>query len=184
MTAAFEAFRCYGFRRTSMEDIAAGAGMSRSALYLHFRNKEDIYRSLVARYYDQRSRAMEAALKVGKPVHEALKDALSEKDGQVIEAMLASPHGAELMDTSFTTSSDIAQAGEARFAEILGDWLAKEAEAGRIAQAPEIGSPREVARSFLMAAKGFKQPDTDPETYRAMRDRLAFIFARGLEVSR
>ena len=180
LKAAFEAFRSYGFRRTSMEDIAAGAGMSRSALYLHFRNKEDIFRSLVARYYDENARAMEAALSTSEPVREALTLALAAKDGQTMEAILASPHGAELMDTGFATSTDIAVAGEALFADILDKWLKTEAAAGRIILAPEFGSERDVAVSLLMAAKGLKQPGTESENYRAMRDRLASIFARGL----
>lgn len=181
LRAAFTAFRSYGFRRTSMEDIAAGAGMSRSALYLHFRNKEDIFRSLVASYYDTNAQAMAAALTPGIPIGVALTAALSEKDGQIMEEILASSHGAELMDTSFETSSDISQAGETRFAQILGDWLAAEAETGQIVLAPEFGSAQDVAVSILMAAKGLKQPGTDPEVYREMRDRLASIYARGLQ---
>ena len=181
--AAFEAFRSYGFRRTSMEDIAAGAGMSRSALYLHFRNKEDIFRSLVAWYYDENARAMAEALPAGKPVREALTDALAEKDGQIMEAILASPHGAELMDTGFATSSDIAQAGEARFAQILGDWLAVESEADRISLSNEFGSALDIAVTFLQASKGLKQPEHDSATFRTMRDRLALIYSKGLEVA-
>src|SRR5581483_4919217 len=46
LAAAFARFTHYGFRRTSMEDIADEAGVSRAALYLHFRNKEELFRSL------------------------------------------------------------------------------------------------------------------------------------------
>ena len=51
LDAAFHAFATYGYRRTAMDDIARGAGMSRTALYLHYRNKEDIFRSLALRYF-------------------------------------------------------------------------------------------------------------------------------------
>lgn len=61
MMAAFETFRAYGFRRTSMEDIAKAAGMSRAALYLHFRNKEDIQRSMTVAYYDSVASKVEEA---------------------------------------------------------------------------------------------------------------------------
>ena len=53
LTAAWAAFASYGYRKTSMDDIAKGAGMSRPALYMHFKNKEDILRSLVAKYLGQ-----------------------------------------------------------------------------------------------------------------------------------
>ena len=43
--AAFNTFVSYGFKRTTMADIADAAGMSRPALYLLFKNKTDIFRA-------------------------------------------------------------------------------------------------------------------------------------------
>ena len=40
-TAAFTQFSRYGFRRTSMEDIAKEMGISRASLYSYFKNKEE-----------------------------------------------------------------------------------------------------------------------------------------------
>ena len=53
LESAWQAFSAYGFRKTSMDDIARGAGMSRPAVYLHFRNKEAIFTALVEAYYRQ-----------------------------------------------------------------------------------------------------------------------------------
>ena len=47
LAAAVELFRNHGFAGTSMQDIATAAGLSRPALYYHFKNKEEILRSLV-----------------------------------------------------------------------------------------------------------------------------------------
>ena len=47
LKAAFEVFITYGFRKTSMDDIARAAGMSRPGLYQLFANKTDIFRALV-----------------------------------------------------------------------------------------------------------------------------------------
>ena len=41
--AASAVFAQYGFRRTTMNDIAKSAGISRPALYLMFENKEDLF---------------------------------------------------------------------------------------------------------------------------------------------
>ena len=46
--AAYDVFSTYGYRRTSMNDIAQAAGMSRPALYLLFDNKESLFRELAA----------------------------------------------------------------------------------------------------------------------------------------
>ena len=47
MTAAAALFRERGFAATSMQEIADAAGLTRPALYYHFRNKEEILESLV-----------------------------------------------------------------------------------------------------------------------------------------
>ena len=56
--AASEVFSRYGFRRTSMNDIAEAAGISRPALYLMFDNKEDLFRQLAN---DRQTKAIDAA---------------------------------------------------------------------------------------------------------------------------
>ena len=52
LEAAFKTFTRYGFTRTTMDDIATEAGLSRPALYLHFRNKKDIYRAYATKMTD------------------------------------------------------------------------------------------------------------------------------------
>lgn len=51
LKAAFDVFASYGFKRTSMDDIAKAAGVSRPALYQSFANKSDIYRALLNLYF-------------------------------------------------------------------------------------------------------------------------------------
>ena len=53
LDAAYQAFARYGYRRTSMEEIARGTGMSRASLYLQFANKEEIFRALVERVHGE-----------------------------------------------------------------------------------------------------------------------------------
>ena len=72
LEAAFGVFATYGFRRTSMDDIAKAAGMSRSALYLHYRNKEDIFRSLTQRFMEKALRDMAEVLSRDQPPERAL----------------------------------------------------------------------------------------------------------------
>ena len=46
LNAAFNQFSHYSFRKTSMEDIAKAAGISRASIYSYFQNKDDIFRSV------------------------------------------------------------------------------------------------------------------------------------------
>ena len=59
--AASVVFAQYGFRRTTMNDIAKSAGISRPALYLMFENKEALFQGLAAHRLDQ---AIDSALSV------------------------------------------------------------------------------------------------------------------------
>ena len=175
LDAAFRAFATYGYRRTAMDDIARGAGMSRTALYLHYRNKEDIFRSLAVRYFEEALRDMRAALeRRGQSVEEALLAAFVAKDGKFMEAVLTTPHGEELMDAGFSVTGDLAAAGEAQMVAAFAAWLARRG-------VPEgVGTPAEVAQAIMAAVKGLKTSVRSLEDYRAGQARLARLFARAL----
>src|SRR5215472_14480939 len=49
LAAATEAFAAAGFAATSLDDVAAAAGISRAILYRHFDSKPDLYRAILDR---------------------------------------------------------------------------------------------------------------------------------------
>jgi AcrR family transcriptional regulator len=44
--AALRLFARYGYKRTSMDDIAKEAGLAKATLYLHFKGKDDVFRAM------------------------------------------------------------------------------------------------------------------------------------------
>ena len=183
MAAAFEAFRLYGVKRTSMADIASGAGMSRAALYLHYRNKEDIFRSLVTGYYDLATQQVEQVLRQDAPLSESLRNAFLTQAGPVFEALLSSPHGQELLDTKHAHSEDLVIAGEERLAQIYAAWLDRRVGAGDIeAQVIQAvgGDTLSMARTMLSALHGVKTALSGIEEYKVSITRLAHLFGRAL----
>jgi AcrR family transcriptional regulator len=52
LAAALGVFGRYGFRKTSMEDVARAAGISRQGLYLHFASKAALFRAAVGQELD------------------------------------------------------------------------------------------------------------------------------------
>lgn len=52
MEAALTVFLRYGFRKTSMDEVARAAGVSRQGLYLHFPTKEELFRASVRHLLD------------------------------------------------------------------------------------------------------------------------------------
>lgn len=174
LEAAFRVFATYGFRRTSMDDIAKAVGMSRSALYLHYRNKEDIFRSLTQRFLEKALRDIADVLARDQPAEQTLIAAFAAKDGSVMEAILGTPHGAELMDAGTAISCDLVTEAEARIVALLAGWLRQKA-------LPEgIGSPEEIAQTIIAALHGLKSSARDIAGYRAGQARLARLFARAL----
>ncbi|MBW4984554.1 TetR/AcrR family transcriptional regulator; helix-turn-helix transcriptional regulator [Mameliella sp. CS4] len=175
MAAAMAVMCQYGFRRTSMEDIARAAGMSRPALYQHFRNKEDIARRMVDVYFETAAKAVAEVLAEDGPVADLLARAFAAKTGPLLREMLESPHGADLLDLKDSHARDEVAAGTVRLTGVFAAWLAREVQRGRVVLE---GTPEETAALILGALDGIKQPPF--EQFEAQRARLARLLARGL----
>lgn len=174
LDAAFRAFAVYGYRRVSMEDIAQGAGLSRTALYQHFRNKEDIFRSLSARYFAECRAEMARALAVEGPAEAVLQAVFAAKDGKFMEVVLGTPHGRELLDVGHAVASGVALEAEAWMAAELADWMAVRGAAAR------LGDPAAAAGLVIAALKGLKTTSQTLSAYRAGQAMLARLVARAL----
>ncbi|MGP1358553.1 TetR/AcrR family transcriptional regulator [Roseicyclus sp.] len=180
LEAGYGAFLQFGLRRTSMQDIADRAGMSRAALYLHYRNKEDIFHALMEAYFAAAADAVaEALARQGDPV-EALTAAFEAQMGDAAEMMHRSPHADELLSAKHGIARDLMADGYARLARVYGDWLVAGLAAGRIAPEAVGPDPQAAARAMLAALDGLKQAGLDWEDYLEARDRLARMFGRAL----
>ena len=62
LDAAVGVFARYGFRKTSMDEVARAAGVSRQGLYLQFADKEALFRKAVAFKLSRQLRAAALAL--------------------------------------------------------------------------------------------------------------------------
>ena len=111
---AMGVFIRYGFRKTSMDDIATAVGLSRQAIYNRFGNKEALFTAVVdaavTKYYSDARLALEDS---NRPLKERLLEANMCSAGEYIEALRSSPHSHEV----FALVS--AEAGE--LADTLGE---------------------------------------------------------------
>ncbi len=175
LDAGFQTFAAYGYKRTSMDDIARAAGLSRTALYLHFRSKEDIFRSLALRYFDQALLDMETALnRPDQTMEQALYASFVAKDGKFMEAVLSTPHGSELLDAGFAVSLDLALAGEAKMTDLIARWLAAHDVPS------DLGPARALAGTIFAALKGMKSSATSLHDLRQAEIGLARLVARAM----
>jgi AcrR family transcriptional regulator len=180
LAAARQQFTRYGFRRTAMEDIAREAGVSRPALYLHFRNKEELFRSLAASLQESALADAETALKATGGIADRVRAALEAKVARMIEVVHDSPHGAELLDASSRLCGDLAAASEARLQRMLEDAFRAAARAGEVDLRGAGLSAGAAAELIRLAAYGQKVPGGDPADFRRRLARLVRVFFAGL----
>ena len=178
--AAFDAFMKFGVKRTSMADIAEGAEMSRAALYLHFKNKNDILRSLIETYYAQSCADVSEALSAEAAVPDQLKAGFLAQSGESFRALLDSPHGAEFMEAKSSAQQSVAD-GNAALIEVYATWLQRQAEAGRLEFASIDPDARSLAATMMRALEGLKSDAPRYEEYARRRDQMALLFGRALQ---
>lgn len=180
LAAAFTLFGRYGFKRTSMEDIASEADLSRTALYLQFRNKEEIFRELARGLHEEGLSQAAAALEGDGPLAERLVAAVEAKTVRMIEIIHDSPHGSELTDEKNRLCGDLATDSERRFQEMLTRALVQADKRREIDLAFAEMKPAEAAELFAHSLYGLKGPDITIGRYRKRVASLVAVFVRGL----
>ncbi|MFD0735638.1 TetR/AcrR family transcriptional regulator [Planotetraspora mira] len=90
LTAALGLFGRYGFQKTSMEEVAKAAGISRPGLYLLFPNKEQLYRATMQGVMERAQQAMEVSFAdESLGFEERIVTALDALMGQYVETQVA-----------------------------------------------------------------------------------------------
>src|SRR3954451_8835506 len=100
LEAATRVFLRYGFKKTSMDDLARAAGLSRQGLYLHFPTKEVLFGEAVLSLVATLRSAFRAALAdEEREVEERLLDAFEAVNGHAI-GQAGAEHQAELLEAA------------------------------------------------------------------------------------
>ena len=156
LSAAFDVFINYGFRKTSMDDIARAAGMSRPALYQVFRNKTEIFRAASMSILEHIGHAARAAFATDKPFAERLYDSLDRSILDLHRKIDATPHGAELMGVNEEVAGDIEEKWCDQMIEAIAAGISEAEKAEEIALEPLGVDARTVATIVMQTMEGLK----------------------------
>lgn len=156
LEGATKVFLAYGFQRTTMDDIARAAEMSRPALYLVFRNKTDIYRAIAAEMLDETVAQTREGLRGDKPLGERLLSAVADTLIDMIGSIKAAPHGAEILDMKNSLAADIVASWRQRMAELVAATIREEAERTGLDAAGRGLSVEAMADMFLDGLEAMK----------------------------
>ncbi len=166
--AAEGVFFRYGYRKTTMGDIATAAGISRPALYLLFCNKERIFEAVLRRWSAQLLDSIRKEIEDLPEPAAKLRRAFELWTVRPFELMAGSPDARDLMSCGLEFAGETIERNHEAFEALLVAIL--QSFPGR---RPAHGSSAEqVAHLLTVSARGFKGAARDVAELRALLDGL------------
>jgi TetR/AcrR family acrAB operon transcriptional repressor len=172
LDAAMLVFRRHGFRRSSIEQAAEAAGLTRQALYHHFESKEALFRAVIERLYENalatEIAAANAAEKAGGSLADILVAQLTWRLRLAITSLEGSPHIEELFSEHLVQGRDLYQKYAGLYDAQVIATIERVCRNQQLVLAPGITS-RDLSRYVVMAINGTKS------AYPAMQPADAFL---------
>jgi AcrR family transcriptional regulator len=183
LDAARAVFARYGYRRASMADIAAEAGVSRPALYLWFRSKQDVLRSLAEQLRDLALAGAEAGWRPGRGFADNLEATFLGKDLEFFRLLHASEHGAEIMAADEGLTAEISRDLDRRFRALLSVRIRASADAGLISLGDADTTPEALADMLAASLKALMNDAEDEVSFTRGVRQLARIAAAAVRIA-
>jgi len=184
LESALTVFLTYGFKKTSMDDIAQQAGVSRPALYQLFKNKTDIFRALS---YDLMQNALvqaKNAFDVPGTPREQLFNAIDSSIMEMHRFCDQSVHGAELIGINQEIARDIEFDWKTGMISVIADGIDR-AIAGGTADNTKLKSrnlnSEAVARILMHSMEGMRETYLSGQPIENFVDQLVDLVALTLE---
>lgn len=157
--AALDCFLKFGYAKTSLDDIAKQAHLSRPLLYLKYKNKEEIFKSVFEHVVGE---GYEAAKKVMDNPGDKKKKLLAVYEALLLkpwDKVMGQPMSKEFYDTCTYLFPDMSENHEKMI----------------IKYTTAILEDKKVAEVFALASKGLQNDLPNGET---LRDRLEILIQR------
>lgn len=163
LDAAMATFLQFGFRKTSMEEIARAANVSRQGLYLHFPTKEELFAVGVRRALDESLAGVNSVLARGTSIDEKLVGAFDEWVGRYTGVLNGDV--ADLKDACERLAGDLLREREAAFLAAVTKTVRA---SGLSAAYKDAGiGARELVETLYATAVGLKDQAPSREEFRA-----------------
>jgi len=169
LDAAVRVFLRYGFKKTSMDDLARAADLSRQGLYLHFQTKEALFKAAVGRLLETMGQATRAALdRDDLDLRERIVGAFVAIHGHSV-GQPGEEHAAELLETATRLVGPVDQL-EHRFLDEIAQLLRSGGAA--VAWKAVSVSAKDLAEQLYLTSLGLKHRVATLDAYRE-RMRIA-----------
>lgn len=154
MDATYGCFVRHGVRKTTMEDIAKAAGMSRPAVYQYVKNKDDAFRRLAGRLYSEAFAVAVRSAGAEGTLTQRLDRVLAVRLDLLTRVHHETPHAAELIGPASSVAADLDQAFLRDLAELLTGTIVAAAAEADLPLAD--GNAREVVALALALTRGLE----------------------------
>jgi AcrR family transcriptional regulator len=156
LSAALDCFVQYGYGKTTFEDVAGKAKVSRSLIYAYFEDKKHLFLSVVKDVLDEHRRMTEQVLKSGSGDHEKFLGILDLWGVKLYAKGADSPHGGELLDEGLRAWEEVG----VKYKEYLIRTLA------------QFVGGTDVAELAILSIKGLQ---SDRPSVSALRKRIKLL---------
>lgn len=180
LAASLKCFKQYGFKRTSMADIAQAADMSRPTLYNLFKNKSDIFRSLSERFQGFTLDAVKTSLKQNISIEARFTAAILARIAPFYALAHDSAHGQELFDLTKSTAADINTKANTSFLSLIEASISAAITNGEIDAKPHGLSSVDLAHILTSGAFGLKEGAQDFSHYETLLNKMVALIFKGL----
>lgn len=109
LDAALVLFVRFGFRRTTMGDIAGEAEISRPAVYLLYPNKEEIFRAVIIRFFERSLQIGQERVNKADSLEGRLRAVLETWVIDPYKVICQSPQAGEIYESTYSFTADLRQ---------------------------------------------------------------------------
>jgi AcrR family transcriptional regulator len=183
LLGAHNQFRIYGYRKTSMEDIARELGISRASLYSYFENKDEIFRSVSLHLHEEALTAAEKSLAgewSNENASEKFVDALLARHLRFHEEQFQSSHATELQDEYSRLCGDVVVQSHRTFQMLLSRALNQASRDKLLDLSSRNLGAEQVAELLNFGVAGLKRGADKPGIFESRVGQFVKIFMRGL----
>ena len=170
--AGLRLFTQYGYRKTSMDDIAQAAQVAKRTVYLHFENKAAVFLAILESLGDQvRQRCAAAELAGGTPAHR-LTGLLDAYFGMGFDLFSKSEHMPELEETFSKLARTKIVGLNTEYEDRLARFVRSLEKTGEIGGPPQGLTVEQIVHILMRAAEGAKHDSKVQGDRKALERRL------------
>lgn len=153
LDAAISVFGRYGFKKTSVDDLAGAAKISKQGLYLHFASKEEVFLAAMQKYLDDGLKLVQQELsRPDTSLFNRLMGAMDAWFGRHLVTF--TPQSCDVIEAGNHLSGNRVEEYKSAFQMMLAKALADSPE---FRKAKNICTPEEVAKVLFLFGLTWKE---------------------------